>query len=238
VPSFAILRINNLAGLRDSHRCYHSARSFPIPAIRFEQFCPAARAQARCADLTDRDAISSQLATDRLNQVQFGTSVQVASFREKSAKLNSHLGANFKAAGADAGADRDLQILRPAAKLPTHGFNRFRGNLGDNPTPSSVNRSHSACSGIHNEYRQTVRGSNRDGQARTLGNNGVASAQMSGLGGDQHVIRMNLLCGCQTGGIGPSGAQPGAETVLEPGELLEPLSPVHVGTVKPEQFLL
>jgi hypothetical protein len=150
--------------------------------------------------------------------------------------MNRHLGPHLEAARADAWADHDFEILRPAAELPTHAVDGFRRDFRYNSTPAGVNRSHSPCSWIHNEDRQAVRGSNRESHARPPGNKRIARAQMARFVGEQYLIRMNLFRGGQAGGIQPVGAQACAEAVTEPGELREPGRPVHVGAVKPEQF--
>jgi hypothetical protein len=152
--------------------------------------------------------------------------------------LTTHFWSYFEAAEADSRADRDLEILGPAAEFQPHGPDGFGRNLGDNATPSSVNRSHGVCSWIYNEDRQAVGRSNRHDYARPLGNNGVACANLSRLGSHQDSIRMDLFCGCKARGIRPSQAQARAEAVLEPPEAIQPLGPEHLGAVKPEQGLL
>lgn len=124
-----------------NHR-YHPPGLLPISSIRFEQFRVANRAVAAKANLSRADAISSQLPTHRLNQVNIRAAGK--------SKLDRYFRTHFETAFPNPRPNSHNQILGRAAKLRVHGLNRFRRDFRHYSAPSGVNRSHCAVSRIGN----------------------------------------------------------------------------------------
>ncbi len=120
------------------------------------------------ANLSHSDAISSQLPTRRLDQIDFGSSGKT--------KLDRYLGTHLEAAPADSGPDRHHQILGFTAKLPTHRVHGFRRNLRYNASPSGVNRGHRPIFRVGDQNRETIGSSNRQADARRIRDQCIALA--------------------------------------------------------------
>ena len=97
---------------------------------------PAHGAEIRRIDAARRYAGIHQLVVIRLGQVDVGSALLSEMLR--------HLGANFIAAFADAGADGGMQIGRFGSEAFAHGGDGMLGDFRDGSPPAGVNGRHSA----------------------------------------------------------------------------------------------
>ena len=194
---------------RQANHRHHPARCLPIPPIRFKKFRIAIRAKPA--------VLICPMLTPFRPSCRHVVSTKSTLVRPDKTKLGGHLGSHFEAARADSGPDRDDQILGLAAEPPTHRVHGFRRDLGNHAAPSGVNRGHRAIFRVGDQNRKTIGRSNRQTDARHDSRSAHRPRPEARRFHHQNPVRVNLLGRRQAGWYSrPSGAQPGAEPVLEP----------------------
>jgi hypothetical protein len=176
------------------------------------------------------DAISSQLPTRRLNQIDFSASGEL--------ELSRDLRTYFEAARTDSRSNGDDQILRFAVEALTHGLYRFRRDLRYYAAPPGMNRRYCPSSRIGDQNGETIGGPDRKADARQIRDQGVALALKPWGFHDQNAVRVNLLGGSQLSADRPSSTQPSPKPVLDPCQVFECLRSKNVIAAAPEQSSL
>ena len=125
-------------------------------------------AEPTSANLSRADAISSQLPTRRLNQIDLCSSSQM--------ELNSDLGTNFKAARTDARSNSHDQVLGFATELVCHRFHSLGCDFTDYATPPGMDSRHGAIPRVGDEDRKTVGGPDGEANAGQVRHQRVALA--------------------------------------------------------------
>ena len=185
-----------------------------------------------------RDAISSQLPSDRLLQVHFGSLRQIIPFWKERSKLDGDLRPNLKAASSDSGSDRNHEVLRPASKFERQCLHCLRDNVRNSAAPTGVHRGHNPISAIGHQNREAIRGSNRQLNPGLIGNQGIAIAYDARMPCNENVVGVDLPRGRQPFSGRPSGGKTCTKAVAEPGEPVEFPRPVDTVRVKAKQAQL
>src|SRR5574340_38252 len=94
------------------------------------------------------DAISSQLAADRLCQIDLGLAGDGPLLRME---LCEHFRPHFEATAPDARSNGDDKILRPAAELVVHSLNGLGCDVLENSPPACMDGCHRTISRVRNE---------------------------------------------------------------------------------------
>lgn len=141
--------------------------------------------------------ISAHLPPDRLSQVDFGTTRQVLTLREKGGELLGHLRPYFEAASANPRANRDDKIFWTAAKSLTHRGDRLRNDLERRATPTGMYRGNCSIRSIGDQYGEAIGCPDREGDSGLIRDQGIAIADDAPLIGIQDRVRMHLpKCRC------------------------------------------
>jgi hypothetical protein len=181
------------------------------------------------------DAISSQLPSDRLGEIHFGSAAQVMTLRKPRFELNRNLRPNLKATCANPRPDGDDQIFGPAAKAISHSLRRFRNYTQDCPPPAGVNGCHSAMAGVSHKDWQAIRRADGQRNSRAIGDEGVAFPKATCLCRGHDQVRVYLSNAGEAGGVRPSGTDTSAEAMFQPGQVAERLGAIDVTAVEGKQ---
>ena len=178
------------------------------------------------------DAISSQLPTHRLNQID-------SWFVRKSANWTATSGPTSKQHGPIPGP---IATTRSSGRLPncsTHGLHRFRHDLGHHSAPSGVNRSHRAVFADPQSESEDNRRFESRGRHRAALRSAHRLRPRPRRFDQQYAIGVNLFRGSQ---FDRHPGHPALNRVPKPcwsqGKSLERLRSKNVVAVTPEQSSL
>ena len=182
-------------------------------------------------------AISSQLPTNRLGQVDSSLGFQIGSIREKRLKQHGYFRADFEAACANTGTNGYDEIFRPAAEVSMHRLDSFRDDTIYNSPPARMNGGYCPISNISDQNWEAVRGPDGEGNAWTVRDQGITFTGATRVLGQQNVVGVDLAECRQTVLVGPIGTGSRSETVLQPGNLREGAGSIDCTPVQVEQIL-
>jgi len=149
--------------------------------------------------------------------------------------LCGHFGPNFEAAGSDPRANGDHQIVWTRPELIRHRLNGLRNDLEKGPAPACMDGSHGPITNVSHQDGQAISRTDGQGDPRLIRNEGIPLAQAASPIGNQYFVGVNLLDRCKIGRIRPVRAQPGAEAMLQPRDVIERLRSVHIFPIEAKQ---